>query len=1630
MKILYVEDEIPHVELTQRTLEDNLKQEFVLLHSESYKEALKLLDDESDIDVVLTDLRLPDGSGLELLIKIMETASPPAVVLVTGQGDEQVAVAALKAGAADYLVKQTDYLHRLPVVISNAAAQNKLAREQEAKQQAEVRYQSLVEKTPAVVFLDEAGEQDIAIYTSPRIEELTGYSVEEWNADSFKWIEHVHPDDRERISEADRISHQEGSRFEQEYQFIRQDGKVIWIKEDTSLIRDNNGNPLYWQGIMFDITNQKQTADALEQQLKELTVLNAVTLAGTESTSEDEIIERFVQLIKLIYHEMCGVLMLNEQGDTLTPHPSYHGANVSNWMDGISITKGITGKSVQAGKPIRIGDVKQDPAYIEIGTGIRSEICVPLQVDKRIIGVLNVESTTPNAFNGEDEQFLSTVAGSLGTALERLRLLRAEQQRNRELNALYQGTKSLTVSLQPEVIAASLLTILDNLLGYEFASIYLLDKQQNNLVPLAISPKAKNLEIFDKEMKLLHTETRRLGQGIIGWVAEHGTTIRSGDVTKDARYIPIIRNIRSELCVPLVTREQIIGALNIESTQLNAYSKSDEDILTALANSAAISLENAQLYEAADVRRQEAESLQESTALLGVHIELKPLLEQILDSAQKIVPNDSASIFLNAESEKMEIVAARGFPNDSNLIGKVVHNTAKWQQLINTQKPMVIADVKTDPQFEKWDDSERIRGWMGIPLITQDKVIGFINFDSHRVNAFSEREVTLAQTFANSAAVAIQNARSFTAEREQRKREETMLELMRVTTSSLELDDVMNTILKHMADLIPSDSGTIQLLEGDQLRISATQGFEEGVLVRDQVLQLHDSPMKQKALATFQVTWSNDTRNDKSYKFVSGAENVNSFMVIPLVYKGQAIGLATLDSHMTNHYTAEDAEFALTIANQAAIAIGNAKLYQEALIASERRAVLHSISQDVVRFTQDPEQIYQSIHEAAEKLMPCDVFMIVLQNESNNESIFVYTMENGIRYSLENQPTANGLPSMVINEGKSIILSNEQSIEANDFPRFGSPTRVKSVVAVPMHIGDKIIGIISAQSYAPNSYDIEEQSLLEMLATHAATAIENTRLYSETQQRLKELETINKLSYSVRTTQSQTEMCRILLNETLNLLDTHNGSVWIYDPSTNTISQRAAKGIANKATQTKLKLGDGIVGHVFTTGKQYFSTDMKHDPFLLGPNRDYFPEGYGVSGIPIYSTDGIMGVLMIETESSRGAEDHIGLLTTLSEIAGNAIHRADLFNQSQDQVRKLTTLRDIDSAIASSTDLRVTLNILMDHTTRHLKVDAVDILLYHSELQSLSYLCSTGFKTPSPSRPLVRLGEGLAGQVVMKGQIVQIPNLRELTDVVHNPLLVHEGFTSYIGVPLIVKGQIKGLFEIFQRAEFSPDQEWLDFMQTLAGQAAIAIDNSQLFDNLQRSNQEIRQAYDTTLEGWARALELRDRETEGHTRRVTELTMRLAHFMNIDDDELVNINRGVLLHDIGKMGVPDQILRKTGPLTDTEWVEMRKHPQYAFDLLSPIVYLRPALDIPYCHHEHWDGSGYPRGLKGTQIPLSARIFSIVDIWDALLSDRPYRKAWPRDKVIEYIKEISGKILDPQVVAAFLDMTNEEETQTG
>jgi len=404
------------------------------------------------------------------------------------------------------------------------------------------------------------------------------------------------------------------------------------------------------------------------------------------------------------------------------------------------------------------------------------------------------------------------------------------------------------------------------------------------------------------------------------------------------------------------------------------------------------------------------------------------------------------------------------------------------------------------------------------------------------------------------------------------------------------------------------------------------------------------------------------------------------------------------------------------------------------------------------------------------------------------------------------------------------------------------------------------------------------------------------------------------------------------------------------------------------------------------------------------------------------------GELFYEEKIISPLRDEKGNITHFVSTGRDITERKQAEERIQTQLQRLAALREIDMAITGSVDLQLTLNVVLEQTTTQLGIDAASVLLLNPHSQTLTYAAGRGFRTDALQHTRLRLGEGFAGRAVLERQLIHIPDLRgRKTDFLRSPYFSTEGFVAYYVVPLIAKGEVKGVLEVFHRAPYEADDEWRAFLETLAGQAAITLDNAMLFNDLQRSNTDLTLAYDATIEGWSHALDLRDEETEGHTQRVTELTLQLARGMGISEAELAHIRRGCLLHDIGKMGIPDNILRKPGPLTDEEWVIMRKHPQYAFEMLSPISYLRPALDIPGCHHEKWDGTGYPRQLKGEQIPLAARIFAVIDVYDALTSDRPYRKAWSREKTLEHIKTNSGTHFDPKVVEAFIRLQQESKT---
>ena len=411
--------------------------------------------------------------------------------------------------------------------------------------------------------------------------------------------------------------------------------------------------------------------------------------------------------------------------------------------------------------------------------------------------------------------------------------------------------------------------------------------------------------------------------------------------------------------------------------------------------------------------------------------------------------------------------------------------------------------------------------------------------------------------------------------------------------------------------------------------------------------------------------------------------------------------------------------------------------------------------------------------------------------------------------------------------------------------------------------------------------------------------------------------------------------------------------------------------------------------------------------------------------IPLVMKEKTVGLLDMSSRRAFNEED-LQRVRSLRHQITSAILRKQAEQNEKTQLEHISALQNIDKVISSSFDMRVTLDVLTNAVISELGADAVAIQKYNPFSQTLEFVAGRGFSSQRIRNYHIRLGDGLLGSIGLERRTRYVHDLKvDEFGFTRKDLLKDDPFVEYVGVPLVAKGALKGVLEVFNRLPLGQTADWINYLETLAGQAAIAIDNAQLFEGLQRSNTELATAYDATIEGWSQAMDLRDKETEGHTQRVVKLTLEMARRMGISENDLVHVRRGALLHDIGKLGVPDNVLLKTDKLSDAEWALMRQHPEFAHNLLSPITYLRQALDIPYCHHEKWDGSGYPRGLKAEQIPLAARLFAIVDVWDALTSDRPYRPAWTKKKVLQHIRSLSGKHFDPKAVEIFLQLVSEK-----
>jgi len=1442
----------------------------------------------------------------------------------------------------------------------------------------------------------------------------------------------IHPDDRYKVEQSNLSVINETKPIPLEYRIIWPDGSehVVWA-EAGELILDETGHPSVLSGTVQDITLRKQAEQDIRQRVTELELLYESGLALSQLLDPKEIGQKILELLKEKLNWHYTTIRLYHPQDESLELLAFNYLGVKNEKERLAvqehletrITKsgeGLSGWAIQNSQTVRSSDVSHDPRYAKSFPGIRSGLYVPMKLGERMIGVISIESEQPDAFSEADEQLVITLANQAASAFENARLFEETRQRAMELETLNRISLVLrAVSKQDEMLSIVLDEALA-ILNTSHGSIQLYNKTTDNLDKTILRGWTAQVT------ELPHNS----GEGITGKVFTSGETYISREFASN----PETRAAsRSQIppgwggaCLPIRTTQQTLGVMIVSVPSERELNKDEMRLLSTLAEMTGGAMHRMRLFDETARRAEELTTLQATVLDISSPHPLLELLNLIVERAANLLGASSGGLYLT-EPEHCRVRCLVSYKTKQDFTGTLLdYGVGAAGYVAETGKPIIIDDYRSWPnRASVYEPEQPFQAVMSAPMLWQGNVTGVIHLlRDDTSQKFTQEELNLLTLFANHAAVAVENARLFYVTRQRVMDLETLYESGLALSQLLNPKEIGQKILELLKEKLgwqhtrirlyhPQDD-SLELLDFNRPGLMGEMERHEMVEHFQTLITRSDQGMSGWVIKHGQPVRSGDVSNDPRY--IEAYPGIRSGLYVPMKLGERVIGVIGTESEQPNAFSEADERLVATLANQAASAFENARLFEMTCQHAMELETLNRISL-ILRVVSKQDEMLAIVLDEALDILNTSHGSIELWDEAND--ILQKKVVRGWPAQVIESPqnSDEGISGRVITSGE-IYVSRE--FASDPMVRAESRDQVPpgwGGACLPIRTAQQTLGVLVVSVPSERELNRDEIRLLSTLAEMTGSALHRMRLFDETARRAQEFEALYETSQTLSAENELVTLLKTIVEHARALLGAESSGIYLYDEARGDMEVMIDTA-HYLPIGTRLRFGEGMAGRVAKTRQplrveNYSAWEGRSPKYDSSLTR-------AVLEVPMLYGGELIGVL---TANEMGSSERVftdadeRLLSLFASQAAGVIHSARLHEETVHRLEHLQALRAVDQAIASSLDMRLTLNIILTHALPQLGVDAADVLLLHSGSNLLEIAASRGLRTRLLES--VTVSESFAGRAVMEHRTITVSDIETAGQ--HSQfgkLWKEEDFSAYWCVPLIVKGEVRGVLEVYRRTAFTPDAEWLEFLEALAGQAAITIDNTQLFENLQRANMDLILAYNATIEGWSHALDLRDRETEGHTERVADLTEAIAKTMGIKDQGMLNIRRGALLHDIGKMGIPDHILLKPDKLTDEEWVIMRTHPQLARDLLMPIAYLRDALDIPYSHHEKWDGTGYPQGLKGQQIPLTARFFAVVDVWDALTSDRPYRKKWTKKKALTYIHEQRGKYFDPQVVDAF------------
>jgi GAF domain-containing protein len=1082
-------------------------------------------------------------------------------------------------------------------------------------------------------------------------------------------------------------------------------------------------------------------------------------------------------------------------------------------------------------------DSGTDLGPLQAQDGMHAWVAAPLLSQGEVVGALNLYKGTPGFYGSEDSAIAMAFASQAAVLLDNARLLEAERARAAQLGLLADLSQRVLSILDPKDLLDYATKAIQSRFGYYHVDVFLADE---GFMRFQASSHVENAERWRAQGMRF-----RIGaEGIIGHVAGTGQVYLARDVAKDERYIgdSLLPETRSELAVPIKVGRQVVGVLDLNSDQLDAFDEADLFVAQSLADQLALALDNAQLYAAEARRRQEAETLQAATQALSSSLDLQQILVTILSELQKVVPYDSASV-QQLEGHELEIIGGHGFPNVDQLVGvrfDIAASDNPNRQVLQTRAPLILEDAPAAYEgFSREPHAQAgIRSWLGVPLLFGDRLIGMLALDKQVPGFYTGEHARLALVFAAQAAIAIENARLF-QETETRAREMAALAAVGRALTTLDLDDVLDSIAENALAAARAEISSVYLMDRDA-----------GMLIPRSVRGLRQEELQQARFAMGEGTIGivaasgkallvPDTAKDPAFLPKSeAAERIHNSLTVPLSVKGRVIGtLETCNKVGGGGFTHTDQRLLSAFADQAAIAIENARLYEEVSRHLEEVQILNRVA-TAATATLDFDDMIRRSMAALLGLRHFERVHILLLRQDTQELWLHPALADTATFAQRADvriPLGEGITGRVAKTGEALRVGN-----VHQEPSYVAGYEdTLSELCVPLRFGERTVGVLDVQSRQLDAFSEDDERLLSTLASHLSTLLENSRLFAETQHRVRELGSLMQVSQALNEAQDLETILNIVLEKAFMLTGSNEGSIILIDPpGSNRLRIVAERGLGAEVVEVfnsrPVYSHEGTYKRALDGGRMIEIHDTSSDPDFL---HDVGSRAQTLTNVPLNTERGPIGLIAVDGICRDDTTRR--LLSTLASMAAVAIDKERLYQETASRLAEVSTLYTLSTQITTSLSMRSVIESIVAILRLTLDCRSCSIFLLDATGEYLQLEAASGPSQTWKGIARLRLGEGVSGRVISERHPIYVPDTQEDPDFIFfNPQI-----RSLLVVPLIIRNRAIGTLSIDDARPNAFDDE-MRLLSIAAAQAAVAIENAQLYESLENSYTELEAAYE------------------------------------------------------------------------------------------------------------------------------------------------------------------------------------------